>query len=178
MTDTAHHLVQFFRDDEIRMDAVERYIREGLLAGDTCVVVATAAHLRDFESRLSAAGVDPVAVSADYRYVPLDADDMLATFFDIQTGRIDMPRFHHTFGLLVTQAASRGQPVRIFGELVSVLVDRGWPEIAIQLEDLWNELTRHHNFTLFCTYQVSPFTENPRYRQLLYGAHSHVLPDF
>lgn len=174
MSDTARHLVQFFYTDDRRLAAVERYIRDGLAAGDTCVVIVTTAHRKDIESQLRAAGIDPAAVSADYRYIPLDAEEMLATFFSPRTG-IDMPRFHRTFGLLISQAAARGQPVRIFGEMVDLLVDQGRPAVAIELEELWNELTRQHNFTLFCTYQVSAFTENPRYQKLLYGAHSHVV---
>lgn len=168
------HLLQFVSADDQLVDAVARYTAEGLAAGDTCVVIATADHRDSIESHLLAAGLNPRALSAEYRYVPVDAAEMLATFFSSRTG-IDPQRFHHHLGLLVRQAAARGQPVRIFGEMVAVLVDDCEPATVMQLEELWNELSRQYHFTLFCVYCVSAFTENPYYRQLLYGAHSHVL---
>jgi hypothetical protein len=175
MSDTAHHLVQFFGADDRLVATVSRYLCEGLRAGDTCVVVVTEDHRDGIEAHLIAAGLDPGALSAEYRYILLDADDMLATFFDPATG-LDTQRFHRDFGLLIRQASARGQPVRIFGEMVDLLVEQDQPTVAIQLEELWNELSRQHNFSLFCAYAVSAFTEDPRYRKLLHGAHSHVLP--
>jgi hypothetical protein len=168
------HIVQFFSSDEEYLRAAGRFLCEGLLAGDTCVAVVSAKHLGQLEAALFAAGLNAGALSAEYRYIPLLAEDTLQTFFDARTG-IDQQRFHRQFNQLMSQAGARGQPVRIFGEMVSLLVDQGRPAAAIQLEELWNELSRHHNFTLFCSYQDSPFTQNPRYRKLLHGIHSHVL---
>ena len=170
------HIVQFFSSDEAYIRAAGRFLCEGLAAGDTCVAVLTAEHLQQLDAHMLEAGLNPGALSGEYRYIPLDADHTLQTFFDAHTG-IDKERFHRQFNQLVSQAAARGQPVRIFGEMVSLLVERGRPAAAIQLEELWNELSRHHNFTLFCSYKDSPFTQNPRYRKLLHGIHSHVVAE-
>ena len=170
------HVVQFVRADHQLVDAVSRYLREGLLDGETCVMVVTPEHREQLEWRLIDAGLDPEALSAEYRYIVLDAETTLAKFFDGRSG-IDKYRFHRHLGLLVRQAAARGQPVRLFGEIVDLLVEQGYPAAAIELEELWNELSRQHTFTLFCTYRVSPFTEDPKYRQLLHGTHSHVVPE-
>jgi hypothetical protein len=172
----AAHIVQFFRDDDEFIRAVGRYLREGLAAGDTCVAAATAAHHRQLDAYLFDAGLNPGALAAEYRYIPIKAEEMLPMFFDASTG-IDVERFHSHCGLLLRQAAARGQPVRLFGEMVSLLVDQGQPAATIQLEELWNELSRQHNFTMFCSYRISPFTENPRHRKLLHGVHSHVVCD-
>lgn len=173
MTNSAH-IVQFFRNDDEYLRAAGYFMREGLVAGETCVAVATDDHLRQLEEYLSAAGLSASALSAEYRYIPLQADQLLPTFFDARTG-IDADRFHRQFNQLISQAAARGQPVRFFGEIVSLLAEQGRPMAAIELEELWNELSRQHNFTLFCSYKVSPFTENPRYRKLLHSIHSHVV---
>jgi hypothetical protein len=170
------HIVQFFSSDEEYVRAAGRFLSEGIVAGDTCVAVATAEHHRQLEAYLFDAGLNASALSAEYRYIPLQADHALQTFFDARSG-IDQERFHRQFNQLMSQAAARGQPVRIFGEMVSLLVEQGHPAAAIQLEELWNELSRHHSFTLFCSYKVSPFTQNPRYRKLLHGIHSHVVCD-
>jgi hypothetical protein len=168
------HIVQFFRSDEEYVRAAGYFLREGLNAGETCVAVATAAHHLQLDEHLRDAGLDPDMLSAEYRYVPLQAEQLLPTFFDARSG-IDQERFHRHFNLLISQASSRGQPVRIFGEMVSLLADQGRPSAAIQLEELWNELSRQHHFCLFCSYKESPFTENPRYRKLLHSIHSHVV---
>jgi hypothetical protein len=173
MSETAH-VVQFVHASDGLVAAAARFIGEGLAAGDTCMVIATADHRDGIESQLRAAGLNPSALSAEYRYIPLDATQMLGAFFNTITG-IDQQRFHRHFGQLISQAAARGQPVRIFGEMVGVLVEQGRAAAAIELEELWNELSRQYSFTMFCAYCVSSFTENPRYRQLLHGTHSHVL---
>ncbi len=170
----SEHIVQFFRSDEEYVRAAGYFLREGLEANETCVAVATAEHHRQLNRHLLDAGLDPDTLCAEYRYVPLSAEQLLPTFFDASSG-IDRERFHRQFNLLISQAGSRGQPVRIFGEMVSMVADQGQSAAAIQLEELWNELSRQHHFTLFCSYKVSPFTENPRYRKLLHSIHSHVV---
>lgn len=175
MTDTAH-LVQFFSADDRLIAVVSDHLCEGFAAGETCIVVVTASHRQGIEARLRSAGWDPEALSAEYRYIPLDAQTMLASLFDPIRG-LDRERFHNDCGLLVRQASARGQPVRLFGEMVDLLVEQGRPAAAIQLEELWNELSRHYNFQIFCSYRVSQFTQNPRYRKLLHGLHTHVVPE-
>lgn len=168
------HIVQFFNSDEEYVSAAGAYLREGLEAGETCVAVATAEHRRQLDAYLLAAGLNPTALVAEYRYIPLQAERTLPMFFDPDTG-IDRQRFHNQFNLLVSQAAARGQPVRLFGEMVSLLAEQGHAEEAIKLEELWNELSRHHSFHLFCFYKTSPFTQNPRYRKILRGLHSQMV---
>lgn len=168
------HIVQFFRNDDEYVRAAGYFLWEGLHAGETCVAVATAAHLQQLEMYLGDTDLDPDALTAEYRYIPLHAELMLPTFFDAREG-IDRERFHRQFNLLLSQVSSRGQPVRIFGEMVSLLAEQGRSAAAIELEELWNELSRHHHFNLFCSYRVSPFTENPRYRKLLHSLHNHVV---
>lgn len=170
------HIVQFFRSDEEYVRAAGRYLHEGLAAGDTCVAVMTAAHHRQLDEYLFEVGLNTGALSAEYRYIPLQAEQLLPTFFDARAG-IDRERFHRQFNQLMSQAAARGQPVRLFGEMVSLLAEQGRPAAAIQLEELWNELSREHNFTLFCWYKASPFTDNPRFRRLLRSIHSHVMDE-
>lgn len=168
------HVVHFFRSDEQYVRAAGSYLVEGLAAGDTCMAVATAAHHRQLESYLLNVGLSAGALSAEYRYIPLPAEQMLPTFFDAHSG-IDQERFHRQFNLLMSQAAARGQPVRVLGEMVSLLAEQDRPEAAIELEELWNELSRYHNVSLFCAYRTSAFTEDPRYRKILHGIHSHVI---
>ena len=49
-------------------------------------------------------------------------------------------------------AAVGGRPVRIFGEMVALLWERGLVLAAIELETYWNDLARKLPFDLFCAY--------------------------
>jgi hypothetical protein len=168
------HTVQFFGADHQLVEAVARFLHEGLLEDETCIVAMTQEHREQVESRLIDAGMDPQRLIATYRYIALDARALLASFIDERTG-IDAHRFHESVGLLVRQAAARGQPVRICGEIVNLLVQEGRHATALHLEELWNELSRYQAFTLFCTYHDAAL--NPKFRHLLHAAHSHVLED-
>jgi hypothetical protein len=168
------HLVHVFRNDEPLVATVVRFVCEGLRADETCVVCATSEHRAEIGELLRAEGLNPTALEAEYRYIPLDADRTLASFYEPRSG-INRTRFHRDVDQLIRQASARGQPVRIFGEMVVLLLAQNRPEIAIELEELWNEASRHHNFALLCTYPTSDFTRNPRYRQLLRGVHSHAV---
>jgi KaiC/GvpD/RAD55 family RecA-like ATPase len=168
------HLVHVFHNDEPLVAAVARFVCEGLRADETCVVCATAEHREQIADLLREQGLDPAALEAEYRYITLDAERTLASFYDRRTG-INRMRFHRNADQLLRQASAGGQPVRIFGEMVILLLAQNRPETAIELEELWNEVSRHHNFLLLCTYPTSDFTRNPRYRQLLRGVHSHAV---
>lgn len=170
------HLVHVFRNDEPLVAAVARYVCEGLRADETCIVCSTAEHRERLDELLRAAGQNPAALEAEYRYIPLDAERTLATFYGRRAG-LDRMRFHRNIDQLIRQASSRGQPVRIYGEMVALLFAQNRPDVAIELEELWNEVSRHHSFSLLCAYPSSDLTCNPRYRQLLRGVHSHAVFD-
>src|SRR5689334_22896793 len=63
MNNTAH-IVQFFRSDEEYVRAAGCFLREGLLAGETCMAVATAEHHRKLDRHLRDADLDPQTLSA------------------------------------------------------------------------------------------------------------------
>lgn len=170
----AAHFVQFFDADDRLIDAVSRFTREGLETGCTCLVVATPEHRQRVGARLVADGFDAATFSAQYQYIALDARSMLATF--MVDGQPDQERFHHSMGLLIRQASARGQPVRIFGEMVALLAADGYMDAVVALEELWNELSRHYNFTLFCAYPLTAFSGDLRTHTLVCAVHSHVLP--
>jgi len=173
MTEAAH-ILQVFGDDQRLVAAVTRFIREGIESGATCVAIATPEHRKQIEAGLRLAGFDPSTLAAQYRYICIDAATMLSTFS--VEGRPDRARFHKNLGLLVRQAASRGQPVRIFGEMANGFANGAHVAGAFQLEELWNELSRQHTFTLFCAYPHSHLTDEPRNERLLRALHSHSLP--
>jgi hypothetical protein len=53
---------------------------------------------------------------------------------------------------MLRQAAKAGRPVRVFGEMVSLLWDAGLIDAAVEVEAMWNELGVQYPFSLLCAY--------------------------
>jgi len=143
-------MVQFYGGDRELASSVSGYLAEGIKAGDSVVVVATRLHRLAFEDELSAAGVDTSAAGASGRPLMLDAAETLQGFLD--GGRLDHGCFDATVSRLVQQAASAGPPVRIYAEMVALLWDAGQVTLALELEELWNDLGLLVPFSLLCGY--------------------------
>ena len=171
---TAGHLVTFYDADEHLVATAGEYLREGLDAGCTCIVVATPAHRAGIAGQLANSGLNPAALESRYQYIPLDAQAMLTNF--MVEGQLDRRRFHETVGLLMRQAAARGQPVRIYGEMVAMLAAENSLEASLELEELWNELSRQQTFLLLCGYPNAVFNSDAKRaeRRHICAVHSRV----
>jgi hypothetical protein len=170
----AAHFVQFFEADDRLVRGVSRFIGEGLESNCTCISIATPEHRAKIAEQLRVRGLDPAALETEYRYINLDARDQL-TKLSVD-GRSDQQRFHDVMGLLIRQAGARGQPVRVFGEMVALLAAEGRRDAVIRVEELWNELSRHYSFTLFCAYPLTAFGGDLRSQTLVCAIHGHVVP--
>jgi hypothetical protein len=149
----ASHTVLFYGDDAELTDAVTTHLLPALRRGGTAVVAGTAGHAGRFASGLGAAGIDWDRAVAEGRLLTLDAAAVAADL--IGGGRIDPSRFEARVAKLLARAAAGGGPVRVFGEIVAVLWDRGEPAAAFEVESLWNELLERLPFDLLCAYRAS-----------------------
>ena len=153
------HVVQIYGDDRVFLDGLEGFVGNGLRAGEAAVVMATAMHLHGLEKRLRDNGVDVEGLRLQKRYVPLLAEDVLATFMDKDWP--DEARFLATMRELIYQARGmEGRRVRAFGEMVAILWSRGNVAATIQLELLWTKLCTAERFPLFCAYPRDAFSRN------------------
>ena len=168
------HFVQFYDSDAFLLDSVSDYIGSALGAGETGIVVATEAHCEGVEGRLQAAGLNVAAARARGQYLALDAIETLAKF--MVDGAPDEERFIDVLGSIIARAAP-GRRVRIFGEMVALLLVDG-EGAAMRLEELWNGLQRTHSFSLFCAYPMPHFAGEAPAELLgkVCGEHSSVIP--
>src|SRR5271156_3143760 len=74
------HSVRFYEEDSSLLDTLTKLIGTSLMAGDTAVVVATAAHRDELAKRLKARGLDLEVTAKLGRYFAFDAADTLSTF--------------------------------------------------------------------------------------------------
>jgi MEDS: MEthanogen/methylotroph, DcmR Sensory domain len=150
------HVVQFYGQEEELADQVAGYLREALRADGAAVVIATAAHRRAFEERLTRAGVDLPAAVRNGTYLALDASDAVRTI--MPAARLDHDAFDRVIGGLIRRAGRRGtgvRPVRAYGEMVALLWDEGLVNAAVQLEEMWISLGLRQSFSLFCSYPAA-----------------------
>lgn len=159
------HVVQFY-GGPFPTGTVAGFVREGLQGGEIAVLIATPEHVK---------AVDAMLGDQKGKVLYFDAEETLAKF--MVHGRPDRQRFFDTVGDVVQQAAELGNGrVRAFGEMVVLLCERGEPEAAHELEELWNELGRRHALKLLCSYPVTALAgRNRTFQTRLRDTHSHAV---
>ena len=153
------HVVQFYsRDDELA-DYVADYLLAALDGVGAAVVIATAAHRRAFEARLTQAGVDLAGATRSGGYLALDANETLHSI--MPGGKLDADRFERVMAgpiLRAGQNASRARAVRVYGEMVAILWEAGLVDTAVRLEEMWESLVSRLPFSVLCSYPADLMT--------------------
>src|SRR3712207_1800563 len=149
-----NHALYIYQHDTYLIDTLARFVKTGLEADETVLVVATRHHLSDLRERLITDHLIDLGADRAGRYVTLNAEETLSLF--MAEGWPDERRFDQAIGRLVASIGG-GRPLRIYGEMVAVLCEEGRHDAAIRLEGLWNKLGRQHPFTLLCAYPDSAF---------------------
>ena len=168
------HIAQFYEDDGVLLDTLTGFIGGGLKAGESTIVIATAAHLRALEVGLQNSGVDVVSALVQHRYIALLADEALDRFMVKQWP--DDTLFANFVTALIARARANGRRVRAFGEMVALLWARGATAATVRLEYLWHQLCKTENFSLFCAYPKAGFTkDSSKSMREICDAHSRVI---
>ncbi|MGH3509143.1 MAG: MEDS domain-containing protein [Nocardioidaceae bacterium] len=148
------HEVSFYDHDVDAVAVITRFALAGLSNGESVVVLTTDDHRAALDAELRVAGVDPVLARAAGRLVTLDSAEALGLF--MEGGSPAPDRFALGIGDLLREARSTSPAgVRVYGDMVAVLWNRGDVMAALELERLWNELALHERFALLCAYPVS-----------------------
>lgn len=168
------HLVEFYETDGVLVRSVTDYLAAALREHDAGIAIATPDHLRQIDAALRHCGIDVADAVAEGRYVAIDATALLPEL--VARGTPDAERFRTVVGALVERAAAGRREVRIYGELVALLLERGAVDATIELERLWNDLARTHKFELLCGYPLSAFDANARSFSHVCRQHTSVLP--
>src|SRR4029079_13825666 len=117
------HFVQFYESDEFLVHSVGGFIGSALARGDAGVVVATEPHRKAIEAALTALGLNVPALIQDRRFVILDAAETLDRL--LVGGWPHEPRFREIAGTMFAGFEQQGLRVRVFGEMVALLVESG-----------------------------------------------------
>ena len=146
----AEHMVAFFQRDGFVVDQVSAFIAEGLALSDMVIAVATAPHWRAITARLHRDGIAHERAERVGRLRFIDAREVLAAITD--DGAVSVERFRAMLEALVAP----GSQTRVYGEVVSLLAQRGELDAAIAIERLGHELAHAGNVRVLCGYHVNP----------------------
>ncbi len=149
------HLVTFYEHASYLTASVRPFLIEGLARGETILVVATAEHRAAFARAVVAGGHDLDHHRRAGRYVELDATDSLAQLLPDQG--LPPARFDARVARPVTELARNPQGLRVYGEMAALLWQQGALDLALELEDRWNDLLRRVPMRLFCGQPLSAF---------------------
>ncbi len=172
----AAHAAQIYTESDELADAVAAYFAAGFDEGEPAILVATAVHTSLVLERLAAAGWDAKRIDALGLLVCADAD---ATLEQLMDGQVPgAAAFERLIGGLLDELEARFPEtrVRVYGEMVDVLCQRGQQTAAVALEELWNRLARTRRFALLCGYRLDVFDRQSQVGTLrdVCNLHTHV----
>jgi len=171
------HDVRFYEDDAYLCTAVSAFLADGIRSTQPIIVIATAAHRREFAAQLRLKGLNVDALHPGDS-IWLDAHETLSAFMEGPMPNADL--FMATVGNVFEKALAnrRYLVVRAYGEMVDMLWRQGKSEGAIALENLWNDLARRYAFSLLCAYsKESMLAHSPEGGiDRICACHSRVLP--
>ena len=170
------HFVQLYKEEEHLVEAVSLFAGQGLGRGHAVALVMTPAHREAVVQSLRAQDFAVQGLQRLGQLVLMDAETLLDCFM-----RDDLPDpdlFTEAVGNLVKSVSPPGRRprVRVFGEMVHLLWERGDIPAALRLEELWNGAVASRSLSLFCAYGLNGGGRD-EFPEALCAAHSHVLPD-
>src|SRR5215213_4728199 len=160
---SADHVVRFYETDAFLLDAVATFCADAILADGAALVVATPQHRAGIAERLRARGLLDAADTQD-AYLALDAAETLSQF--TIDNEVDAARFTEVIGGAISRAAQHGRQVRVFGEMVALLVADGHPAAALRLEELFAEVCAAHSEAIPAESYIALPTANDRLRAI------------
>lgn len=163
------HVVHFYRDDLDLCAAVTRFILQGVDRGERSIVLATETHWRAICESLKQSGHEPATREVTF----VDADAMLRDI--VVDGVPNTRRFAEAVQQFIDGA--HPQRVRIFGELVTLLAERGLLDAALEIELVGHQLTASTGCEILCGYDLCHLNTAGDDVQRVAGAHHRAVPD-
>jgi hypothetical protein len=168
------HSVLFYTNTPSLLFTLEKFVAEGLKAGESTVVIATSLHLNVLEENLDRRGIRLMEALASDAYIPVNATVGAADL--VREHRLDEEMLRNVVKHLLSRARTRGRKVRLFGEMVAILWQRGYLTEALRLEELWSQWCVEEDITVFCAYPHSLFANQSRSRvHSVCQRHTHVI---
>ena len=147
------HVCAFFNNDEEEYRTLLPFIKDGLTSGDKAVHVLNPEQRLDHLQRLTAAGIDPAAAQQSGQL-----ELRTNTEVYLPDGRFDQDRMLAVFEQLASGNARGGFPLsRICCRMDWAVGGQSHVDDVIEFESRVNEVWRHHDDAVICTYHLVDF---------------------
>jgi hypothetical protein len=161
-----HHDILFCSDDNALLDGLTRFIANALNAGNAAIVWATESHRESLLQRLRAQGVDVETAIQRGTYVLSDAAE--------KPHLVRMLVAIRGLSEAAFKAGKKLPRVAVCGERAGRFWAEGRADEAIRLEQLLNDLAKHHDVDTLCAYPRAQGQEdNPALKNIC-AEHSAV----
>ncbi len=169
------HGVHFYADRNELAQRVHAHIAPVLQRGHGAIVVAGPESMLAFERYARNEKLDVQRLTRDRRLMLFDAQWLLDRF--MVDGRPDPRRFRAIVGGQLKMLTYRTPGIHVYGEMVTLLMEAGNPDGALELEAMWNVLAGERSFNLLCAYPLDLFTTDRYKRELekVRQAHNYTL---
>lgn len=172
------HIVQLYQDDVFHAEAVSQFALEGVIKGESVILVATPDHWTNIAAQLRTKGVDPDQLKERGQLSVFDALDTLPK---VMSGAMPDEAVFTALGRGAVEKArceGRFPQVRWWGEMVGVLHEQGLPAASERMDRLFDDLTIDCQLKSFCSFRLDKL--DPAIYHETFGAlcrtHSHVIP--
>jgi len=156
---SSRHAVQIHLNDRVFLDEVGEFVNATLRSGEPVVLVTSEATRDGVAQRLKGRGMDLEKLVARGQYVAMDSAEALSQI--MRDGRPDQDALAEIVdGLDRSRLAYSQGPARritVFGDITVSLCRNGNIEAAIEIEHIWNDLTRTLPIFTVCSYPVQCF---------------------
>jgi len=171
------HIVYPYNDESKAINAVCLFAGSGLSKGESVILIMADSRRDVITDRLACGGFNLEALRETRQLECISADDTLRTL--MPNGVLDDALFTEAISEVIkgSRISSPVRRVRVFGEMVSLLLARNELEAARRMEELWNEIIAAQSISLFCTYTLldSGYETLP---DAIATLHSHNLPSW
>lgn len=170
------HYVQVYQDNKTLVDAICRFATEQLQPTEAVVIIATTRHRQAIQALLAAAGIPLEEATLSGQFNFFDAETLLASC--TEDGQFDTETAHDFIEDVLKRLQQHYRRVRVFGETVDLLWQRGDKENATALEKLWNKFLRKYDLSVLCAYHMDNLNpaHYPSDIECLCSTHTHFLP--
>jgi DNA-binding NarL/FixJ family response regulator len=149
-----HHEVAFYRDDVSLVEGFSRCVQEGLRRGNTVVVALTEDHRTVLIKDLRALDGEFKPALEQGQVIFLDIGEVISGF--MSNGIVDTGRLRKFATSLIDSAAKRDEngihKVVVCGEGVSILLADSNELAALEVERVWDGISKQYGVRVFCGY--------------------------
>jgi hypothetical protein len=172
-----NHMVRICPNTTSQAEVLTRYIKDGLLNNEGIIIIARPPLRRAVLSKLEVLGFDSQAIKNQGQVRFFDAEFLLSNI--LIDGIIEEQAFRKFIGIPIQATQSKFGKVRAFGEMVDILWQRDLQNMAIQLENLWEDLCAKQGLIFLCTYLLDNLDPNDYDSALekIYKHHKHLALD-